>query len=186
MRPTALAPSPVAAPKKGMGVGSIIALVAVVAVLLGVGILVVVARTLSKTYIREAKTAEAKNSLGQMSKDAITAYEESVSAGGKRHLCASATSPVPKDMSSVRGRKYQSSEADWQEDRGSNAGFACLKFEMTSPQYFQYAYEATSTGFVGTGRGDLNGDGLITAFEVRGEVVDDRLVVRPTILETSR
>lgn len=134
-----------------------------------------------------SKQAEVKNSIGQMAKDAVVAYEGqdmSRAATAERRLCASATRAVPADVSSIRGKKYQSSQGDWEVDKGRDAGFACLRFEITSPQYYQYRYEATAESFVAGGRGDLNGDGRLSDFRLQGRVEGGLLLVDPHILET--
>jgi type IV pilus assembly protein PilA len=174
-------------PKKGMGVGAIIAIVAALLIIPVIGIFAVLSIYGTRKYIANAKTAEAKNSLGQIAKDAVTAYEgEALSPDGnvKRRLCPSASAPVPADRNAVSGKKYQSSAAEWQKDLDKNAGFACLKFEMSSPQYFQYEYEASDTGFVVRAHGDLNGNGVFSTFEIKGQLVDGRIVLAPTIEET--
>jgi type IV pilus assembly protein PilA len=174
------------APKSGMGVGLIIAIVAAVLIVPTVGIVAVMGIYGTRKYIANAKTAEAKNVLGQLSKDAMIAYEgESPDEPGKRRVCPSASAPVPADRNAVSGKKYQSSASDWQTDLSANKGFACLKFEMNSPQYYQYEYEATATGFVARAHGDLNGDGVFSTFEIKGQVIGDRLVISPVIEETN-
>jgi len=176
------------AQKSGMGVGIIIVIVVAVLIIPIVGVLAVLGVYGTRKYIANAKTAEARNTLGQLAKDAIVAYEgDALAADGtvKRRICPSASAPVPADRNLVSARKYQSSAAEWQTDVGTNAGFACLKFEMSAPQYFQYEYEATPTGFVARAHGDLNGDGVFSTFEVKGQLVGERMVLSPTLLEIS-
>jgi type IV pilus assembly protein PilA len=167
-----------------------------------VGVLAVLAVYGVRKYIANAKTAEAKNSLGQIGKDAVTAFEgermsAAVLAEGTttdiiRQMCQTgATSSVPGAMTNVQGKKYQSTKADWSNatDVASNQGFPCLKFEMTAPQYYQYTYTAagTSTGsFTAAAQGDLNGDGtLFSRFEMLGGIENGRLKLAPSIGETS-
>lgn len=171
-----------------MGVGLIVVIVLALVIPI-VGIVAVFGIYGVRRYIANAKTAEARNTIGALASDAVTAYE----TGGevlpdgtvKRRICPSASAPVPDDRNLVRARKYASAPADWQADLGANAGFACLHFEMPTPQYFQYEYEATPTSFVARAHGDLDGDGVFSTFEVRGQLVGDRLVVSPTFLEVN-
>ena len=173
--------------KKGMSVGLIIAIVAVVLIVPIVGILATLSIYGTRKYIANAKTAEARNTLALLAKQAAAAYErESLATdGAPPQLCASASAPVPADRLAISGKKYQSSMADWERDAASNAGFACLKFEMAAPQYFQYEYQSTATGFVVRAHGDLNGDGTYSTFELKGQVVGGRLAVAPAIAEVN-
>jgi type IV pilus assembly protein PilA len=145
-----------------------------------------------RKYILNAKTAEARNVIHQLSKDAVAAYEaERTTPRGTvaRRLCASVSRPVPLSITSVQGMRYQSAEADWEADAARNAGFACLKFSMNTPQYYRYSYSATGPGapgdgFVALAEGDLNGDGVTSQFRLGGSVGPDKaLVVAPTIQE---
>jgi len=173
-------------PKKGMSVAVIILIVLGVVAVPAIGIVVVLGVYGTRKYVANAKTAEAKNVLGQIAKDAVIAFEGEDDNGRVRHrLCPSARASVPADRSLVSGRKYQSASGEWDVDRTRNAGFACLKFEMITPQYFQYEYEATSKGFIARAHGDLDGDGIFSTFEIQGQIVGDRLVITPSILETN-
>jgi type IV pilus assembly protein PilA len=153
-----------------------------------IGILAVLAIYGVRKYLANAKTAEARNSLGQMGKDESAAFEKESMAGttlapgavatASRSLCLSATSPVPATIASVTGKKYQSSQvlgADWSKDEAAAVptGFSCLKFSMDAPQYYMYNFTSltpTAAGgtWVGTAKGDLNGDGVASTFTLNG------------------
>jgi type IV pilus assembly protein PilA len=169
-----------------------------------VGVLAVLAVYGVRKYIANAKTAEAKNSLGQMGKDAVTAYEgEKMAAtvmtvgestGVLREMCAKATATVPDGKAKIKGQKYQSNKADWSNatDVPINAGFPCLKFEMTAPQYYMYNYDAPAANrgdndaeFTATAQGDLNGDDQLSTFEQKGKIQQGRLTIAPSIREDS-
>jgi type IV pilus assembly protein PilA len=143
-----------------------------------------------RKYIANAKTAEARNSLGQIAKDAVAAYEGAPGTTGHA-LCASASRSVPETASYIRGAKYQSSERDWMVDAPRNAGFACLRFSLDAPQYYMYSYRAVGRGsagdsFVATANGDLNGDGVMSTFALKGHVQPGGAIeVDPTLLETN-
>jgi hypothetical protein len=176
-------------PKAGLGRAIVVTLVTILGVLLLIGTLGVVAMVGLRKYLSGAKSSEVKNTLGQLTKDAIMGFERerfdpSAPPGTfTREPCASASSPVPRDTASIRGRKYQSTPEEWNVDRARDAGFACLKFEFTIPQYYQYRYEATPTSFLAGGRGDMNGDGRLSDFTITGEVRDGRLVPATSINE---
>jgi type IV pilus assembly protein PilA len=160
------------------------------------GVIVVLMSTLGviaiygvRKYIANAKMAEARNTLGQIAKDASSAYEDEgvlPSKGPARgKLCPSASLPVPADARKVSGMKFQSDPSDWKVDAARNAGFSCLKFSMTAPQYFQYNYTASATAMTASARGDLNGDGVFSYFELKGEVNSGIFVVAPALTETN-
>lgn len=166
-----------------------------------VGVLAVLAVYGVRKYIANAKTAEARNSLGQIGKDAVTAFEgEHMSAAvlteGQqtailRSMCQTGSvASVPATVASVKAMKYQSSKADWSNatDVAANTGWPCLRFEMTAPQYYMYTYGANGTtagGFSTTATGDLNGDSITSVFTLAGSIENARLKLAPSIGEVS-
>jgi type IV pilus assembly protein PilA len=173
-----------------------------------IGILAVLAIYGVRKYVSNAKTAEARNSLGQVGKDATTAFERESMAGtvlaagattlASRALCGPASTPVPANIGNVQSKKYQSNPAagnDWNADTATLAGFACLQFDMTAPQYYEYNYTsngsqtpgaiAEGTAFTSTANGDLNGDNVLSTFQLLGSVVNHQLYIAPNLLETN-
>jgi len=157
-----------------------------------VGILAVLSVYSVRKYAASAKTAEAQNSLGQIAKDAVTAFERDsmsgatlalrTSAGASRRLCGSSSGTVPTTSASIAGKKYQSKTTDWTVDQPTNAGFYCLKFSMDAPQYYMYSYALTGAGttagdsFTATAQGDLNGDGVLSLFQLSGTIAASMVV----------
>ncbi len=166
-----------------------------------VGILAVLAIYGVRKYIANAKTTEARNSLGQIAKDAATAFErETMSSatmatatrtGVSRQLCLSASATVPVGGAAPLGRKYQSSKADWEVDKATlHKGFACLRFSMDAPQYYLYNYTITNAGssagdtFTASALGNLNGDAVESTFTLIGAINADFLLnTAPNIRE---
>ena len=176
---------PAAGPLRSGGGGAMVVILAVAGVaVMMVGILAVLAIFGVRKYIANAKTAEVKNTLGQIAKDAVTAAERETLDPNDRGPCRSASSPVPREATSISGKKYQSDAAEWEVDAQRNAGFACLHFSMTQPQYYQYAYEGSATSFQAIGRGDLDGDGHFSRYSIGATVTSSRLHLEPTITET--
>ena len=160
-----------------------------------IGILAVLAIYGVRKYIANAKTAEARNTVGKIQKDALAAFEREKLATSAvlatqsstntiRSMCQSATW-VPA-ATPPAAQKYQSSKAQW-ETGDAATGWKCLKFEMTAPQYYSYNYTATGTStgeFTAQALGDLNGDGTVFAtFNAFGKVQEGRLNASPQIEE---
>jgi type IV pilus assembly protein PilA len=174
---------------------TLIELMIVVAI---VGILAVLAAYGVRKYLANAKTAEARNSLGAMAQEQAAAYEREngnttvlapgTSGGTSRALCASEPSMVPSTVPA--GKKYQSSAADWNAGQPTNAGFACIHFTLDQAQYYAYSFTSTGTAgaagdsFTGMANGDLNGDGVLSTFSLTGKISPQfTLNIAPNIAE---
>jgi type IV pilus assembly protein PilA len=165
-----------------------------------VGILGMLATYGVRKLIASAKSTEARNTLGTLSKDAEAAYQRPTMAavillkgmqtGPRYQMCGSASTTVPTSIAAVKGTFYQSAPSDWTVDEGANKGFACLRFSISDPQRYMYGYTMTGTGytvgdtFTATANGDLNGDGVASTFSVTGKVTfSSELTLAPTINE---
>jgi type IV pilus assembly protein PilA len=135
----------------------------------------------TRRYIANAKRIEATSTLGALARGAVAAYEARASETGKGELCPSARSPIPASIQQVSAKKYQSAPTEWAND----PGFSCLRFEMTTPQYYQYDYSRVGSSFTAAARGDLDGDGILSTFETKGRVENDRVTIAPSIEETN-
>lgn len=159
-----------------------------------VGILAALAIFGVKKYVTNSKTAEARNTIGQISKDAAGAWSRELMAGtilgegatvaGANILCATST-PVPSDV--PKGAKYQSktTAGDDYNSGDSKTGWVCLHFMMEGPQYFQYQYTSPSAkSFFAYANGDLNGDGKTSQFYREGSVsTSGQIILAPAIVE---
>ncbi|MBI4702642.1 MAG: fimbiral protein pilA [Deltaproteobacteria bacterium] len=145
----------------------------------------------ARRYLVTAKIAEARANVAALGRAAQAAYERETDDGTGRlvhRLCPSASQSVP--VAATRGRKYVSVPSDWEIDAAGNAGFACLRFALRQPQYYQYSYQATGAGnpgdrFTVTAQGDLDADGVVSSFVLEGVVQPDgTLEVARSIVET--
>jgi len=161
-----------------------------------IGVLAALAIYGVRRYMASAKTSEAKNTIGAISRAAAAAFEREIvgsqilapggeSSGTNHDLCNSATD-VPAAVPA--GVKYQPAEADW---GGNNdqEGWRCLKFSMTQPIYYQYRYRKNASagvpgapaintpGFDAAAVGDLDGDNTLSGFSRGGNVVGGQLTI---------
>lgn len=169
-------PPPAPPPKKKTSGRLVAALLVAALGVPAIGVFSVLAVYGVRKYLAGAKTAEQKNTLGEIARLASLAHARD------GRLCPSAA-PVPSSALAIRGRKYMSTTADW-EGGDAQVGWRCLGFSMSMPQYYQYAYTSTGSAFTATAHGDLNGDGRLSTFVVTGKIVGDTLVISPVVTET--
>lgn len=114
-----------------------------------------------RRYVQNAKTAEARNTLGAIVLAYNASLHEPVEPGKKPALSRLVSLPaVPSTI--PRGVKYQASADDWK-------GWAAIRFSMTEPQYYQYEVVAAKDGKSADvfARGDLDGNGKSSSYRLR-------------------
>jgi type II secretory pathway pseudopilin PulG len=127
-------------------------------------------------YIRHGKTAEAIGSVSALAQATLTSYTDSDAtqpAGGAeaashamRHFPASSRASVPQNADDVKGKRYQSTRADW-----SPSPWRELNFSIPQPQCYRYSFESSGTGkssvAVAIAEGDLDGNGVRSTYRLR-------------------
>ncbi len=142
-------------------------------------------------YLRHSKTAEALTNVRIIAEGAKQSYAvermpegDAVLKPGQANtpvhaFCKSAASPVPKVVSTYG--KTPVLESDWGGD--DDTGWRCLRFAIDVPIYYQYSYTATRDSFEVVAHGDLNGDGVLSTFRIRGKAVDGEVTLAPIEIE---
>jgi len=178
--------------KRGFTLVELMIVVAIIGVLAALAIYGV------RKYLTNAKSAEARTAIGRIAKDSQVAYERENMAGAIMdlkdsvdiaHELCTAGPPVPDALTKVANAKYQSDPGEW-----TAGGWACLKFSMGDPQYFQYEFVQTGARsgkgaeFAAEAHGDLDGDTIPSTFSLAGKVQEGSggelvLTLAPTITE---
>jgi type II secretory pathway pseudopilin PulG len=126
-------------------------------------------------YVRHAKTAEAIGSVSAIAEAAASYYETSEgaqpvgttpeAARAMRHFPPPSNGTVPPSIDMVRGKRYESSRADW-----AGSPWTEMRFAIQQPQYYCYAFDSSGSG-VGakasaTAQGDLDADGILSLYRL--------------------
>ena len=168
-------------------------LVELMVVIAIIGVLAAIAVYGVNRYIAAAKTGEAKQNVGDISRAAHAVYQreaapsEAVAEGSEstsvsRRLCESAVT-VPAGVPA--GKKYQPRGSDGQDFQTGDAynGWKCLRFYISTPFMHQYHYTknggpvAAGSGIECTGNcyeagalGDIDGDNVYSRFARTGHI----------------
>lgn len=134
-----------------------------------------------RRYMQAAKAAEAEAMLTDIARGYVALWErEDAKSVPRAKKKLASFPPVPAAV--PRGQKYASKPGEW-------SAWAPMRFEMTTPQYFQYEVKAAKDGESAdiVARGDLNGDGKTSLYSLHVQV--DRkhgsaLIVAPKVETT--
>jgi hypothetical protein len=140
-----------------------------------VAVISAVAMYLLARYVRHSKTAEAIGSVTAIAEAAATYYESSDGAQpvgttpdqarAMRHFPPSSNGTVPPSLDMVKGKRYQSSLADW-----AGPPWIDMRFSIPQPQYYAYSFDAQGSGVAAraavTAQGDLDGNGKASTYSL--------------------
>jgi len=159
-----------------------------------IGVLAALAIYGVQRYLAAANSSEAKNSVGAVSRSATAAFQreqaesEGVAEGNESqqasHLMCDTATPVPA-AGVPAGVKYQPITIDGADFNSGTTqiGWKCLRFNINQPIRYQYHYTKGSSVvapnspsacsgncYEAGARGDLNANGLFSAFARTGSV----------------
>jgi type IV pilus assembly protein PilA len=155
-----------------------------------IGILAALAIYGVTRFIGSSKSAEARQTVGAISRAAQAAYERqtapsealapgTLSLTGAQAICGSAA-PVPAAIPA--GKKYQPNPAEGADFETGDAtgGWKCLRFRMSDPITYQYSYTKGSSpisnqvnspdSFEAGAQGDVDADAVISQFSLTGQI----------------
>jgi prepilin-type N-terminal cleavage/methylation domain-containing protein len=144
-------------------------LVEVMAVVAIIGVISMVAYAGVARYLAHSKTPEATSTLAALENGSRVAYAGETDSGGSgtgpfvHQFCPSATVPVPPAVPTAQRTAGTWTAPTW----------ACLKFTMSAPQFYQYNYTSSGTGtgatYTAAAYGDLNGNSVLSTFLLTGK-----------------
>jgi len=114
-------------------------------------------------FVREmhaSRFVEPTDGLARLAASAVAYADEN---GGKLPASAPLTPASPP-----RGKKEADPPGTWEHPTWKAVAFRPAPDGV--PHAYSFAFEAQPAGFVAQARGDLDGDGVLSTFEVRGHV----------------
>ena len=146
---------------------TLIELMIVVAI---IGILAAVAIPAFIKYIRKSKTVEATEALDKVKGGARQYYVTDHWDSNGNLLPKSFPANITKTPTKPHCDKQLTPTASWDTN-----GWGPIHFALTEPHYFAYSFSApsstgTSAVYTATANGDLDCDGTVSTFELRGSI----------------
>jgi hypothetical protein len=117
-------------------------------------------------YVGRATAGEARANVRAIARAVVGYAEERAAVPGPRGapVLPPALPPTPATPTAERQAWPPSADPTW----------AAIGFQPIDPVYYSYEYapDPDGRGFVVRARGDLDGDGALSLFEIRGQVDD--------------
>jgi type IV pilus assembly protein PilA len=146
-----------------------------------IGVLAALAIYGVSRYLKHSKTAEATRTLGSLETGSKATYQKETIidtvTGNTDHVFCGASSP---DAADSGGNPQPGAVPKAQKLNGVYTGgvWKCLNFSLNQPQFYQYDYTSSGAGstnnalYTASAAGDLDGNGINSAFTLKGKVVD--------------
>ena len=149
-------------------------LVELMIVVVILGILAAIAIPAFIKYVRNSKTAEAKENLAYIFRESTTYFAgERVTRGVTTGVI---TPQFPVSTTTLTPPAVPHGTRELTGTWNSNETWNALKFSIADPHYYAYEYHSTGVGsaslFTARARGDLDGDNAESTFERVGTVND--------------
>lgn len=133
-------------------------------------------------YIRKSKSAEAKMNLRRIATSIQAANEElQVGPDGSAQppvLASAPLTPAAGECCKQPKHRCAPEPGDWK-----HPAWSAIFFDIADPHYYSYEVVVDATGFVARAVGDLDCDGTLATFELRGTKQPDgtyALAAEPT------
>ncbi|MEI7893621.1 MAG: hypothetical protein WCI05_11050 [Myxococcales bacterium] len=112
----------------------------------------------------KGQTYEARGTLRHIAQSLVTLSEAEGPSQGKFPVSAPS---VPGSTEAIRGKAYTSTAANW-----GHASWKAIGFALHAPQRYAYSFATTPDRkhVVVRARGDLNGDGKLSLFELKVDI----------------
>lgn len=118
-------------------------------------------------YLRKSKSAEAKVNLRGIARGVqFASEEERVGLDGtvqRAKIVAAPVTPPIGECCKQAGKKCAGQTGDWKQP-----GWQAIAFELADPHYYSYELVVDATGFTARAIGDLDCDGELATYELRG------------------
>jgi hypothetical protein len=119
-------------------------------------------------YMRKSKSAEAQVNLRSIAQSVRAASEEIAQDGGPAKLASAPLTPPAGECCKQPQKKCMPGTVDW-----THPAWRAIGFQRDDPHYYSYELVIEQGAFVARAVGDLDCDGELATFELRGTLGPD-------------